>query len=141
MADLRQLVLMLSSTFDGEVVNAARAIDRHLKNSGTDWHKFADKFVSTANGASSGYTKQASNGYSSHKAQYEKSRDADEYITENEVYCLSQMVDLHKHSLNTREITFLCDMQERVAEWGARTYITPKQRAWLHIIMKKCSYA
>lgn len=42
MADLKKLVLMLSSEFDGEVVAAARAIGERLKRSGSDWHKFAD---------------------------------------------------------------------------------------------------
>jgi hypothetical protein len=39
---LRKLILMLSSTHDGEVVGAARAIGRVLAYAGTDWHQFAD---------------------------------------------------------------------------------------------------
>jgi hypothetical protein len=39
---LRKLVLMLSSSHDGEVVGAARAIGRVLADAGTDWHGFAD---------------------------------------------------------------------------------------------------
>jgi hypothetical protein len=33
-----KLVLMLSSSHDGEIVSAARAISRMLKSSGTNWH-------------------------------------------------------------------------------------------------------
>jgi len=35
---LRKLVLMLSSDHDGEVIGAARAIGRALKDAGADWH-------------------------------------------------------------------------------------------------------
>jgi hypothetical protein len=38
---LTQLVLMLSSTHDGEVVNAARAIGRLLDAERVDWHMLA----------------------------------------------------------------------------------------------------
>lgn len=38
---LAKLVLMLSSNADGEVVAAAKAIDRTLKASGCDWHYLA----------------------------------------------------------------------------------------------------
>lgn len=41
MARLTQLFLMLSSDQDGEVVAAARAIGRHLKAEGKDWHWLA----------------------------------------------------------------------------------------------------
>ena len=39
---LRKLVLLLSSDHDGEVVSAARAIGRMLKDAGADWHALAD---------------------------------------------------------------------------------------------------
>jgi len=39
---LRKLVLMLSSSHDGEVIGAARAIGRALADAGTDWHQFAE---------------------------------------------------------------------------------------------------
>jgi hypothetical protein len=42
---LRKLVLMLSSSHDGEVVGAARAIGRVLADAGTDWHGLADAIV------------------------------------------------------------------------------------------------
>jgi hypothetical protein len=35
---LEKLLLMLSSGSDGEVVSAARAIDRTLRTAGADWH-------------------------------------------------------------------------------------------------------
>jgi hypothetical protein len=38
---LGKLVLMLSSNHDGEVIAAARAIDRVLKSSRMDWHDLA----------------------------------------------------------------------------------------------------
>jgi hypothetical protein len=38
---LGKLVLMLSSSHDGEVIAAAHAIDRVLKSNRLDWHDFA----------------------------------------------------------------------------------------------------
>ena len=40
---LNKLILMLSSDQDGEVVAAARAIGRHLKEQKKDWHWLAEK--------------------------------------------------------------------------------------------------
>jgi hypothetical protein len=42
---LRKLVLMLSSDHDGEVIGAARAIGRVLRDSGLDWHHLADAVI------------------------------------------------------------------------------------------------
>jgi hypothetical protein len=39
---LRKLVLMLSSDQPGEIVGAARAIDRTLRSAGCNWHDLAD---------------------------------------------------------------------------------------------------
>jgi hypothetical protein len=39
---LRKLILMLSSSHDGEVVGAARAIARVLQDANADWHALAD---------------------------------------------------------------------------------------------------
>jgi hypothetical protein len=39
---LKKLLLLLSSSHDGEVVGAARAIGRALERAGSDWHEFAD---------------------------------------------------------------------------------------------------
>lgn len=42
MAKLTQLVLMLSSEHDGEIVAAAKAIGRSLQADGKDWHWLGD---------------------------------------------------------------------------------------------------
>jgi len=39
---LRQLLLLLSSNHDGEVLNAVHAIDRLLKAGGASWHDLVD---------------------------------------------------------------------------------------------------
>jgi hypothetical protein len=44
---LRKLVLLLSSDLDGEVVGAARAIDRALRSAGCDWHDLVKQLDST----------------------------------------------------------------------------------------------
>lgn len=43
---VKQLVLMLSSDQDGEVISAARALGRTLRAAGSDWHELADSLVS-----------------------------------------------------------------------------------------------
>jgi len=43
---LGKLVLLLSSSHDGEIVAAARAIDRVLRANGRDWHDFAQALCS-----------------------------------------------------------------------------------------------
>jgi hypothetical protein len=51
---LKKLVLLLSSNQDGEVVGAARAIDRALRSAGADWHDLVsqlDKTSTNTNGA------------------------------------------------------------------------------------------
>ncbi|MBX3492152.1 MAG: hypothetical protein KF899_04275 [Parvibaculum sp.] len=45
---LGKLVLLLSSSHDGEVINAARAIGRSLQASGSDWHELADRLSGAA---------------------------------------------------------------------------------------------
>jgi hypothetical protein len=45
---LTKLLLMLSSDQPGEVVSAARAIDRTLKDTGADWHDFAARLSAPA---------------------------------------------------------------------------------------------
>jgi hypothetical protein len=42
---LPKLLLMLSSSHDGEVVGAARAIGRVLADTGMDWHHLADAVI------------------------------------------------------------------------------------------------
>jgi hypothetical protein len=39
---IANLILRLSSPFDGEVVAAARALDRALRSTGRDWHELVD---------------------------------------------------------------------------------------------------
>jgi hypothetical protein len=46
---LEKLLLMLSSDQDGEVVNAARAIGRALRDSGSDWHDLASQLKNKPN--------------------------------------------------------------------------------------------
>lgn len=45
---LRKCVLLLSSDQDGEVIAAARAIDRTLSSMGMDWHDLADAVAGPA---------------------------------------------------------------------------------------------
>ena len=46
---LQKLLLMLSSPNSGEVVNAARAIERTLREAGADWHDLVNGLLLPAN--------------------------------------------------------------------------------------------
>jgi hypothetical protein len=49
---LKKLVLLLSSDQDGEVVGAARAIDRALRSAGADWHDLVSQLDRTSTNTS-----------------------------------------------------------------------------------------
>ena len=104
---LRQLILMLSSSHDGEVVNAARAIGRTLRDSGHDWHDL----VADLSGSSSARPRP--------KEEY---RERDTSIDWHEMHeCCSQNLQ----RLRPREMEFMISLKE----WHGD--LTEKQYDWL----------
>lgn len=115
---LKKLVLMLSSDQDGEVISAARAIGRNLKETGLDWHWLADHL-------SGEYRAQPrqSTGFNAQGVEAYRSRVG---------YCYAQRADLR-----SKEYEFITQLQNRFNEYGADTFLSPKQRAWIDDIYKR----
>jgi hypothetical protein len=108
---LRQLVLMLSSSQDGEVVNAARAIGRALQNVGADWHDLV-----------AGLSGLSTSGGPQPKGQHETHRDTRDWHVMHDA-CLR-----HLNRLRPRELEFVLSLKE----W--RGDLTEKQFVWLESI-------
>jgi hypothetical protein len=109
---LKKLLLMLSSSQDGEVVNAARAIGRALQASGKDWHDLARRLSAPArvNTAEQAPPRQNNN------TDWRVMRE----------YCVQ-----HDDRLRPREREFL----DNLASW--RGDLTEKQRSWLTAIYQR----
>jgi hypothetical protein len=112
---LTKLVLMLSSSHDGEVVNAARAIGRALQDDGADWHDLARRLSAPARARAS---------ETSHRETNDKDWRA------MRAFCLQ-----HMHVVSAREYEFLVDLDR----W--RGDLTEKQHAWLTSIYQRLQRA
>jgi hypothetical protein len=106
---LEKLLLMLSSSQDGEVVNAARAIGRALQADGHDWHDLARQLSAPTQ------TKQAPP-HQNNNTDWRAMRE----------YCLQ-----HDGRLRQSESKFL----ENLGSW--RGDLTEKQHAWLVAIYQR----
>jgi hypothetical protein len=98
---LKKLVLLLSSEQDGEVVGAARAIDRALRSAGADWHDLVSQLDRTSTNTSCA---------------------ADQFRNWHPMreYCLH-----HAHLLRPREHQFVAGL----GDWHGN--LTEKQMNWL----------
>jgi hypothetical protein len=107
---LKKLLLMLSSSHDGEVVAAARKIDSALRDSGHDWHALANVLTESPKA----------------RPQQPPPRDpdpaADDWRAIRE-FCLA-----HMHLVRAREYEFLVSL----GNWHGN--LTEKQFAWLSSI-------
>jgi hypothetical protein len=108
---LKKLLLMLSSSHDGEVVAAARKIDSTLRDSGRDWHDLVAGLLTPARAANHGSRDR--NGSDSCAGDWRMMRD----------YCAR-----HGDHLRLREWDFINDLEH----W--RGDLTPKQLTWLNSI-------
>jgi hypothetical protein len=104
---LKKLLLMLSSDCDGEVIAAARAIGRTLKDTGADWHDFAARLLVPA---------RVHGTRSNNDANWRAMRE----------YCLQ-----HSALLRSREMEFLTSLDN----W--RGNLTEKQHDWLVAICER----
>lgn len=107
---LQKLLLMLSSNQDGEVVAAARALGRTLKDIGTDWHDFAARLLVPAKAPP-------------YRAARNHNNAADGNWHAMHEFCLQ-----HSVLLRSREHEFVTSL----ADW--RGDLTEKQFAWLSAI-------
>jgi hypothetical protein len=114
---LQKLILMLSSDQDGEVLNAARAIGRELKANGMDWHGLAARLDLSPQEPKVNY-------------------DDNSYIKAADIAALSKLF-MKKIRLSEREKDFLVGLRMKIDQYGERTFITAKQRQWLHSICER----
>jgi hypothetical protein len=109
---LTKLLLMLSSDRDGEVISAARAIGRTLKDAGADWHDFAGRLLAPA--------------HSPRRTTRAQHNDTDTNWREMREFCLQ-----HSELLRSREMEFITGL----GDW--RGDLTEKQFAWLNAIHER----
>lgn len=115
---LKKLVLMLSSEQDGEVVAAAKAIGRNLKDTGLDWHWLADQLSGQPQPEP-----RRSDGFNAHGIERYRSMVGFLYA--------------QRSSLRPKEYEFITQLQNRFNEYGAETFLSPKQRAWVEDIYRR----
>jgi hypothetical protein len=129
---LAKMVLMLSSSSDGEVVSAARAIGRLLVEQGRDWHDLADvvRAMETPSPSISGFSMGGTA-----RPAYPGARQADTppngYMS-REVYDKFEALVLHVHRMTSIEKRFMGQIAMRIARYGyERTFVTSKQVKWI----------
>src|SRR5262249_2960317 len=105
---LKKLLLMLSSERDGEIVNAARLINRTLRGAGADWHDLVAGLLTPAR-APTQTARDRNDGDLDWRAMRE--------------FCLQ-----HLYLLRPREHEFIASLG------GWRGLLTEKQSAWLSSI-------
>jgi hypothetical protein len=123
---LAQMLLMLSSKVDNEVLMAARAVTAELAKMGKDWHWLADK-VRPAQRAQSDYA------HATRPAKaWDVRADPNQYklkVEELVATCLDE--------LTTRERQFIEELNERYARHGSRTKLSVQNKAWLDAIYRR----
>jgi hypothetical protein len=107
---LKKLLLMLSSSSEGEVVNAARLIDSTLRDAGSDWHDLAGTLTSRPRPNHQPPPRDDG------PLDWRQQRD----------FCLE-----HRRLLRGRELDFLTDL----IHW--RGLLTDKQASWLAAIYQR----
>jgi hypothetical protein len=134
---LRQLLLMLSSDHDGEIINATRAIGRMLKAAGHDWHQLVQGLL-----GSSVHAEARADEINSLRQQLER---AEKVITEQrrELTKLRAEPRHEEAPRDWREMHEYCKAKtlylrqrerEFISSLGAWTRLTPKQHEWLTAI-------
>lgn len=114
---MAKLVLMLSSQHDGEVVAAARAIERELLKRGLDWHAFAILCEGGPAPRQEMDTASAAPPVSS--------------ITPEERGIIIGLYSLREH-ISAKSRSFIVNMHRRLNQYEDDTVLSPGQRKWLY---------
>lgn len=136
---LGQLILMLSSEHDGEVVTAARAIDRLLKSEQADWHDLVAAVQRPPNGAAQqappSQAQQARPGPPPGQAPYSTTQQWAHVAPGIKVaMILDTPNDNFRHHgylrplFSERDLEFVGTITEKLRVWGR---LTERQQAWL----------
>jgi hypothetical protein len=131
---LKQCVLLLSSQHDGEVVSAARAINRLLGSAGVDWHWLAGRI--NGGGEPADWEQKVREAYDLGRksAQRAARHDRGDDIFEDHQAAAEWLLDNHGERLRERDRDFL----DTMVDW--RGTPTEKQAAWLNDLCKRYGY-
>lgn len=116
LAKLRKSILMLSSQHDGEIVSAARAINRLLASSGLDWHWLASRIITPQEAPGPTHERQEG-------AFAANPNSAADWLLAN-----------HATRLRPRDRDFL----ETMREWRGQP--TERQAVWLNDLCRRFGY-
>ena len=135
LAKLRQCLLLLSSEHDGEVVAAARAINRLLGSGGKDWHWLA---ASIGGGEPADWEARVREAYELGRKSAQRSggrqdvTDVDAF--EDHQAAAEWLFDNHGSRLRDKERDFL----ETMLTWSG--WPTEKQAHWLSSLCRRYGY-
>jgi hypothetical protein len=59
------------------------------------------------------------------------------FVTRDEQRDFTDLKLMYEDDMDEQEAQFVLDMNDRIARWGLKTYISGKQRAWLEQLVKK----
>jgi hypothetical protein len=132
-----KIVLLLSSDQPGEVYAAAQAIGRQLPQAKLDWHQFAKLITSrlchTPDPQATGYTET----HKDHREERAAERPHGQFMADIEREMVNILWTRHRSQLKDNERDFISQQMVRISDYGAKTYITAKQRNWLHLIWER----
>lgn len=131
---MASIIKMLSSTSDGEVVNAARMLGRTLNQHGKDWNDLGEYLSrwsaiseqeaapvtppprhTTTNSVRPGWERRASEQPVDHKLVKQR---------------VDELLD-HLAKLSRKDLNFIEGIAERFDLYGVRTQISSAQQAWV----------
>ena len=125
---LAKLLKMLSSNHDGEVLAAARAIQRTLYDAGADIHELAER-IKGGRLSEAEMQKNYNTAYANGKNA--AATDAGfSNVDESTWHEMANFCAERDDRLTTREREFVSDM----VSWTARREPTEKQGRWLHLL-------
>lgn len=145
---LQKLILMLSSSHDGEVVAAARAIGKFLKADKKDWHWLVQRLDGAPDDPEDEPedeepepAQRRTYNYDEHRGGWHGNREGWtdwRQLTPEEIqelhYC-----NLHAATggLNGKQKIFVKEMAARYGNFGKETRMTGAQRSYMHSIYEK----
>jgi hypothetical protein len=132
LARLRKCVLMLSSQHDGEVLSAARSINRILGSSHLDWHWLADRIDGGTEPVD--WEAKVREAYDlGRKSAQPAWRDVGEHFADHQA-AAEWLFDNHGSRLRDKDRDFL----ETMLDWRGRP--TERQSKWLNDLCRRFGY-
>jgi hypothetical protein len=126
---LGKLLKLLSSSRDGEVLNAAHAILRTLESAGTDIHELAER-VERGKLSKADVQKIYGAAYQDAKKATEQTQGTDFHNVDGPSWHEMAVECSNRDNWSPREREFIDDM----VRWTARREPSEKQGKWLHIL-------